>query len=218
VTTLDSNPLAGMLLKLFADAAATSAELRARMSPTSGPALQLPNTDNYREFYMGLKDAHIPISKETGRLLYMLIRSSGARAIVEFGLSFGISTLHLAAGLKDNGGGLVISTEFEPSKITKARAIFKAAGLSSLVEIREGDALDTLARDLPPRVDLVLLDGAKPLYVKVLKLVEPHLHAGSLVVADNADINPEYLAVVRAPGSGYISAPIGADVELSMRV
>jgi predicted O-methyltransferase YrrM len=188
------------------------------MSPTAGQSLQVPNADNYREFYMSLKDSHIPITKETGRLLYMLTRSSAACSIVEFGTSFGISTLHLAAGLKDNGGGLVITTEFEPSKVAKARAIFRSAGLSDLIEIREGDALDTLARNLPPRVDLLLLDGAKPLYVNVLQLVQPHFHVGSLVVADNADINPEYLAVVRAARSGYVSTSVGPDVELSLRV
>lgn len=80
---------------------------------------------------------------------------------MEFGTSFGVSTLHLAAALRDNGGGRVISTEFEPTKVARARANLCAAGLHDLVEIRVGDALETLARDLPEEIDLVLLDGAK---------------------------------------------------------
>ncbi|MBZ8144070.1 methyltransferase, partial [Rubrivivax gelatinosus] len=84
--------------------------------------------------------------------------------------------------------------------------------------IREGDALQTLAAGLPPAVDLLLLDGAKALYPEVLALVLPQLRPGALVVADNADDCPDYLALVRAPGSGWLSLPFGADVELSLRL
>src|ERR1700749_3182445 len=102
----------------------------------------------------------------------MLARAAKARTIVEFGTSFGISTLHLAAALTDKGGGRPIRTGVEPSKVARARENLAAAGLSDLVEIREGDALETLARDLPEAIDLVLLDGAKPLYSPILSLLE----------------------------------------------
>ncbi len=125
------------------------------------------------------KDYHLAVSRETATLLYMLARSAKATSIVEFGMSFGISTLHLAAALEDNGGGRVITTEFEQSKVAHARANFEAAGLAHRVEIREGDALETLARNLPDSIDLVLLDGAKSLYPRVLSLLAPRLHAGS---------------------------------------
>ena len=148
----------------------------------------------------------------------MLARSCQARSIVEFGTSFGISTLHLAAALRDNGGGRVIGSEFEASKVLRAQANLNAAGLADLVEIREGDALQTLARDLPQRIDLLLLDGAKALYPEILALVESRLRPGALIVADNADHSPEYLARVRDIGNGYLSVPFAEDVELSMRL
>ena len=132
----------------------------------------------------------------------MLVRSTGARQVVEFGTSFGISTLHLAAGLRDNGGGRVITTEFEPSKIGRARENFVAGGLDDLIEIREGDALETLAHDLPEQIDIVLLDGAKSLYLPVLKLLEEHLRPGALIVADNTDKSPDYLDLVRSSDEG----------------
>jgi len=66
----------------------------------------------------------------TGALLYMLARGNGARGIVEFGTSFGLSTIHLAAALRDNGGGKLIGTEFEPNKLVNARANLEAAGLA----------------------------------------------------------------------------------------
>ena len=86
------------------------------------------------------------------------------------------------------------------------------------MELREGDALQTLSHGLPETIDLVLLDGAKSLYPDVLALLEPRLRSGALILADNADRSPEYLARVRAVGGPYMSLPFGSDVELSMRV
>jgi predicted O-methyltransferase YrrM len=220
MTTLTSAPLAPLLSRLTAEAAASTEKLhqeRAKAPPADGGTLGARSGD-YRAFYSRMKDYHLAVSPETGALLYMLARSTAARTVVEFGTSFGISTLHIAAALKDNGGGRLITTEFEPSKIAHARNNLRAANLQEFVEIREGDALETLARDLPPRIDLVLLDGAKPLYLKVLTLLEPQLRIGAMLVADNADWCPEYLARVRAPANGYLSVPFGGDVELSMRL
>jgi predicted O-methyltransferase YrrM len=216
MTTLTTPPLSTLLLRLTADAEATSKQM-SQLSPEERDRLRTSPTD-YQALYSRMKDFHLAVSPETGLLLYMLARATGARAIVEFGTSFGISTLHLAAALKDNGGGRLISTEFEPSKIGHARENLAAAGLSDLVEIREGDALNTLASDLPETIDLVLLDGAKPLYPRVLALLEKRLRVGALIVADNADWCPEYLALVRSPAAGYLSVPFAADVELSMRI
>lgn len=165
-----------------------------------------------------MKDFPLAVSRETGALLYMQARSCRARTIVEFGTSFGISTLHLAAALRDNGGGQLITTEFEPSKVARAKANLAAGGLSDLVEFREGDALQTLSTDLPDRIDLVLLDGAKALYPEILGLLESRLAPGALIVADNADYAPDYLARVRSPTCGYMSVPFGDEVELSMRL
>jgi predicted O-methyltransferase YrrM len=148
----------------------------------------------------------------------MLARSMRARSIVEFGTSFGVSTLHLAAALRDNDGGRLITTEFEPSKVERARKNLTEAGLIDLVEIREGDALLMLGTDLPEVIDLVLLDGAKGLYPDILRLLESRLRPGALIVADNADYSPDYLAHVRSPANGYLSTPFGDEVELSMRL
>ncbi|KWH00052.1 O-methyltransferase [Burkholderia cepacia] len=220
MTTLIHDPLASLLARLFDEAEASSPATSpafADVSRDEQARLMRSKTD-YTDLYARLKDYPLPVSRETGTLLYMLARSGGARAIVEFGTSFGISTLHLAAALRDNGGGSLITSEFEPSKVARARANLTAAGLADLVEIREGDALRTLAADLPDSVDLLLLDGAKGLYPEILALVEPHLEAGAFVVADNAEYSPDYLAYVRAPENGYLSVPFGGEVELSMRI
>lgn len=221
MNTLESPLVAPLLQQLFADAAASSRKLGEMFGHLSreerARRMGDPNAD-YRQFYALAKDIHMPVSSDTGKLLYMLARANGARAIVEFGTSFGISTLHLAAAVRDNGGGTLVGSEFEPSKLEQARRNLAAAGLDDLVEIREGDALETLARDLPSTVDGLLLDGHKALYARVLALVGPRLRSGAFMVADNADACPEYLAQVRAPGSGYLSVPFASDVELTIKL
>lgn len=216
-TTLTSSPLAPLLDRLFAQADAATSPALAGISRDERERLMHSKTD-YLDFYGLLKDLWLPVSRETGLLLYQLARSTYAENIVEFGTSFGISTLHLAAALRDNGGGRLISSEFEPSKVARAQEHMAEGGLADLVEIRAGDALKTLASDLPEAIDLLLLDGAKALYGDVLTLVESRLRPGALVVADNTDHSPDYLERVRSPGGGYLSVPVCEDVELSMRI
>ena len=220
MTTLTTQPLAAVLEGLFAEADASMPAMRQRMAATPPEELQsrMAAKTEYRQMYAAMKDLPLAVSRETGVLLYLLARSTQARSIVEFGTSFGVSTLHLAAALKDNGGGRLITTEFEPTKVARARASLAAAGVADLVDIREGDALQTLAQDLPQSIDLVLLDGAKGLYPAILALLESRLRQGALIVADNADWSPEYLAKVRAPAQGYLSVPFAEDVELSIKV
>lgn len=217
MTTLTTAPLAALIERLYAQANAATSPIINSVSGEERDRLMHSKTE-YLELYTMLKDLWLPVSRDTGNLLYMLARSSQVKAIVEFGTSFGLSTLFLAAALRDNGGGVLIGSEFEPSKIALAREHFIEGGVSDLIEIREGDALVTLATDLPHSVDLLLLDGAKSLYGDVLSLVEKHLRPGALVVADNTDYCPEYLAHVRSPQNGYLSVPFADDIELSIRL
>ena len=220
MNTLTKAPVALLLDRLFAETEAAPPAANPAFASITADELKrlIQSKTEYRAFYEKLKDFPLPVSRETGRLLYMLACSCNARTIVEFGTSFGISTLHLAAALRDNGGGRVITCEFEPSKVARARDNLMAGGLIDLVEIREGDALQTLSVDLPETIDLLLLDGAKALYPDILDLVESRLRPGAFIVADNADHSPDYLERVRSPVNGYLSTPFAEDVELSMRV
>ena len=215
MTTLTRPPLSTLLDRLFAEADASEDALKQEME-SFPPEQRAASRADYREFYARLKDHPLPVSRASGKLFYMLARSARARNIVEFGTSFGISTLHLAAALSDNGGGRLIGSEFERSKVARARKNLGAGGLSDLVEVREGDALATLSQDLPESIDLVFLDGAKGLYLSILSLLEDRLRVGALIVADNADASPQYLTRVRSTANGYLSVPFADDVELSM--
>lgn len=217
MNTLTSAPLAPLLNYLFelADNMAhpTNEAFRA-MSDEEQTRLLQSKTD-YRELYGHLKNVPLAVSRETGKLLYMLARSSRAQHIVEFGTSFGLSTLHLAAAVRDNGGGQIITSEFETGKVALARNHFVDAGVSDLIEIRVGDALDTLRQDLPSGIDMLVLDGAKAIYPEILQLVQPYLRPGALIVADDADFSPEYLEKVQG-SRGYMSLPFNDGVEVSM--
>ena len=217
MNTLHNPHVAPLLNRLFAEAdAATSPTFRS--IPGSERERLLNSKTEYLQLYSLMKDLWLPVSPETGRLLYILARSIRASTIIEFGTSFGISTLFLASALRDNGGGHLITTEFEPSKIVKAREHLTEGGLIDLVEMREGDALTTLSVDLPEQVDLVLLDGAKPLYADVVRLVEKSLRPGALIIADNVDLCPGYVEHVRAANTRYLSVPVADDIELSIRL
>jgi len=220
MTTLTGTRLASLLDRLFAEADEASAETDSAVADLTSEerARLMRSKTGYPDLYERLKNVPLAVSRETGTLLYMLARGAKARNVVEFGTSFGISTLHLAAALRDNGGGRLITTEFEPSKVARARENLMAGGLIDLVEIRQGDALQTLKAGLPETIDLLLLDGAKALYPDVLSLMEMRLRPGVFIVADDADVNPDYLARVRSAKQGYLSTPFGGDVEVSIRL
>lgn len=170
-----------------------------------------------------LDDAFIPVDPEAGRLLYALARGGAGGTVVEFGTSFGISTIYLAAAVRDRGAGRVITTEIHSGKAERARRYIADAGLADHVDLRIGDALETL-RGLEPNVSLVFLDGWKNLYLPVLHRLEPALAPGALVVGDDLDLFPAalapYLDYVRDPANGYVSVklPVGDAMELSTRV
>ena len=162
-----------------------------------------------RAVYRSHADHFLSVSPAYGRFLYAMARACRATRIVEFGTSMGISAIYLAAALRDNGGGLLIGTELEATKVARARAHIDAAGLADLVEIREGDARETLDRIDGP-VDMLHIDGAWSLYLPVLKLVEPRLRGGSVVLAENA-FAEDYLTYIRDAEHGYLSQPLPLD-------
>ena len=138
MTTPTITSLAPLLDRLFdQDEAARGATQAAFADVTDAyRAKMMQSKTDYRDLYARLKDAPLAVSRETGHLLYMLARSSRAKVIVEFGTSFGISTLHLAAALRDNGGGKLITTEFEERSRGRARISPPAALPISLKSVK----------------------------------------------------------------------------------
>ena len=216
---LSSGRVAQILDRLHQDAEASDREhLQAMMAAIEAPGTSVEQVvadmiaeerADYRAIYRRYADNFLAVSPAYGRFLYMIARARKAARIVEFGTSMGISTIYLAAALRDNGGGHLIGSDLEPAKVARARANLDAAALADLVEIREGDALETL-KDVSGDVDLLLVDGAFSLYLPVLKLIEPRLKTGAVILGENA-FDPGYLDYVRNPANGYLSQPLPVD-------
>lgn len=174
-----------------------------------------------------LSDKFYALDRDKAEFCYQLCRSGNARRIVEVGTSYGVSTLYLAAALRDNiaaygGEGIVIGTEYEPAKARAARANFAAGGLSHFIELREGDLRQTL-RALPGPVDFVLVDIWAQMARPALELVYPYLRAGAIVVCDNTQIRrahyADYFAFLTDPARGFrtMTLPFDGGFELSVR-
>ncbi|WUI04120.1 class I SAM-dependent methyltransferase [Spirillospora sp. NBC_00431] len=155
----------------------------------------------------------LPVAREVGRLLFQLALSKGPVQIVEYGTSFGMSTLFLAAAARETGGR-VIGTEMSEHKAAHAAKNLESAGLSDYADILVGDARTELKKIDGP-VGLLLLDGWVPLYLPIFQQLEPHLVPGSLVVADtvakHADRLDGFYEHVDAQGDRYARTRIPLD-------
>ncbi|MFJ9893189.1 O-methyltransferase [Streptomyces sp. NPDC091280] len=213
--TLTEPRVQAALRRMFEEAGQDDA-VASRIDWGSGTASMSPqeHADAAAEIYM-------PISAAGGELLYSLVRAVHPDTVVEFGMSYGISTLYLAAAVRDNGAGRVVTTELSKEKIAAARRTFADTGLDDLITVLEGDARDRLG-GLDAPAGFVLLDGWKDLCLPVLKLLEPRLAPGTLVVADDtsfASMRP-YLDYVRDPANGYrsVAFPVEDGMEISCRL
>jgi predicted O-methyltransferase YrrM len=199
-------------LHSLADSQEEEAELAARprdVKPQWGP--------NF------LKDKMIPIHREQGAFLYLLARSIRAKTIVEFGTSHGLSTIYLAAAIRDNGAaGQVIGTEFVPEKRAQAQRNLEETALARFATIREGDARQTL-RELPDGIDMCLMDGFPPYSLEVFRLIAPRLRKGAIVVVDGTETlrapQADFLAYLEDPANGfrYTELAIGDGTGLAVK-
>ncbi|BCA56543.1 hypothetical protein W02_36830 [Nitrospira sp. KM1] len=174
-----------------------------------------------------LRDKLIPLHPDKCRLAYVLCRSLNAQRVVEFGTSFGVSTIYLAAAVRDNAQsgrrGIVIGTEIEPTKVAAARGNLAEAGLADFVDIREGDALETL-KDIGGPGDFLLMDSWTRYARGIIEIVAPQLRPGAIVMADNVGQLPgayrAYTDYIRNPSNGFRSMlwPYKGGVELSVKV
>jgi predicted O-methyltransferase YrrM len=183
-----------------------------------------PAEDEIKSFR---SDKLVALDRDKAEFCYQLCRATNARRIVEAGTSFGVSTLYLAAAVRDTirergGDGLVIGTEYEPAKARAARAHFAQAGLNGFIELREGDLRETLQHIDGP-VDFMLIDIWIAMARPALELVAPHLKAGAIVICDNTERHrrdyADYFAFLDNPANGFrtTTLPFDGGLELSVR-
>jgi predicted O-methyltransferase YrrM len=213
-STLQNPKVAAALERMYAESAEQFASMR-----DGGTGFSRLESASAQERADAFSDYYLPVTADSGRLLYSLVRAARPSTIVEFGMSLGISAIHLASAVRDNGSGRVVTTELSAAKVAATKTTFAEVGLDDVIDVLEGDALATL-KDLEGQVDFVLLDGWKELYIPVLELLEPRLSPGTLVVADNTSM-PElapYLEYVRQPANGYVSVSFPARDADSMEI
>jgi predicted O-methyltransferase YrrM len=215
-----------LLDRLYAENADQDAALGSYFS-----ARAAESSFNWREFdartNQFLSDKLVALDRDKAEFCYQVCRALRARRIVEVGTSFGVSTLFLLAAVRDNvrnegGEGVVIGTEWEPEKAKAARANFAEAGLSELIELREGDLRETL-RDIGGPVDFMLVDIWAPMARPALELVVPSLREGAVVICDNTaqfrDEYRDYFELVNDPASGMrtMTLPFAGGLEFTVR-
>jgi predicted O-methyltransferase YrrM len=173
-----------------------------------------------------VRDKFVALDPEKCSLCYLLCRSIRAKRIVEFGTSFGVSTIYLAAAARDNvrdfgGDGAVIGTEIEPTKAAVANANLAEAGLDAFVDIRVGDARETL-KDVGGPVDFLLLDSWIPLVRPIIEVMAPQLRTGAIALCDNVERYEseyaDYIAFVRDPKNGFRSVLLSHEGGLEISV
>jgi predicted O-methyltransferase YrrM len=167
-------------------------------------------------------DYGFSIHPDQGDLIYLLCRAMGARRVVDFATSVGMSAVYFAAAVRDNGGGLVIGSELVQAKVDLARKNLADAGLADYADIRVGDARETL-RDVGGPIDFALIDGwplpeGPSLARQVIEIVAPQLRIGGYVLNDNAE--PDFLDYIRDLENGFISItlPIKRGTELALKI
>ena len=186
-----------------------------------------PNPPDRHELKRLLSDKFVALDRDKAEFCYQLCCAIGARRIVEVGTSYGVSTLYLAAAVRDNikasgGHGVVIATEYESQKAKAARANFEQAGLSQFIELREGDLRETL-RTLEGPVDFLLVDIWVSIARTALELVAPRLRPGAIVICDNTELHradyADYFAFLNDPANGFASMtlPFQGGLEFSIR-
>ena len=213
--------LRAILDRLHAASEAQEAENAAHLAADGGRSTRGSESDVEagRAFWA---DKYVALDRDKAEFCYLLARATGARRIVEAGTSYGVSTLYLAAAVRDNGGGLVIGTEREPGKVAAARATIAEAGLAGYVDIREGDLRSTLAIDDGP-VDLLLLDIWVAMVRATVDLVAPRIPVGGLIIADNTitrrrEYGPLF-DFLEDPANGFttMTLPFSQGLEVAVR-
>jgi len=221
LSILHDPELAQVLVSLHADAARSERRLVVRLLDQL-PRIMLKRKLDWDRLEHRFTDLYLAMDPDNGLLCYLLLRALRARRVVELGTSMGVSTIYLAAAVRDNGGGIVVATEVVPEKAEQARRHLQRAGLLEFVDLRVGDAVETLTVEQEP-IDFMLNDIHPPVALRILKTLAPCLRPGAVTLCGNAALFPadyeEYVRWVRDPENGFCSLqlPMRLAGEISVR-
>ena len=173
----------------------------------------------------------LAIGRNTGIFYNVLLKSKDAKKILEIGMSAGYSTIWFAEAISKKTGGKIITIDQDKKKIERAKRNFEDAGLSDLIDIRHGDALEVLLdikneSNSSESFDFVFIDADKERYIQYFDIILPMVKPGGLIGADNI-LFPErfqkftslYVKHVRNnPKIRSVTIPIDNGEELSLKL
>jgi predicted O-methyltransferase YrrM len=154
------------------------------LAPTSCEAQQArPSPQARAEFIKSFQRIPLNTTPEDAMMLRVLVESMRAKRGVEVGSATGFGAINMGIAFERTGGHL-LTLEIDPDMVQRCRANLQKAGLDDTVTCIEGDALKTLP-GLEGEFDFLFLDAVKRDYLKYLKLIEPKLKPGAVIVGDN---------------------------------
>lgn len=216
------SPLDALLQRLYAANASQDEVLAAYFARRAAEgSLDWNGFDDHANEF--LRDKLVALDRPKAEFCYQVCRALRARRVVEAGTSFGVSTLFLARAVRDNGGGMVIATEYESAKAKQARRTFVEAGVAELIDLREGDLRQTLV-DVDGPIDFMLIDIWTPVARPALALVAPRLRTGAVVICDNTlqfrDAYQDYFEFVNDPRNRFSTTtlPFEGGLEFTVRI
>jgi predicted O-methyltransferase YrrM len=158
----------------------------------------------------------------TATLLRQLVLVAGPLNVIQVGCPDEASTVGIAAALRENGRGRVVCCAPDAVRARTVAGAVEEAGLGRYAEVRTG-CPERLLPAVPGPVDLLLLGGPPESFLALLRLVEPRMLPGAVVVAQGllgaSAPGAEFLAHLRFSGGGYVSLPLpfGDGVEMAVR-
>ena len=173
----------------------------------------------------------LAITRKIGLFYNILLRSMNAKKILEIGTSTGYSTLWFAEAISENNEGKIITIDQDEKKILRAKRNFEESGVSSLIEFRQGDALENISKlqkefDFNETFDFVFIDADKERYIQYFDMIFPLVKKGGIIGADNilqperfADLIKPYVEHVRKnPKIRSVTVPIDNGEEISIKI
>lgn len=160
------------------------------------------------------REKMLAITRDIGMFYNILLRSGGARRVLEVGTSVGYSTMWFAEAVMRNAGAGITTIEREEEKIRRAGENFARTGLDGIIEIRRGDALDVLEGMEPDGAfDFAFIDADKERCVRYFDLVLPMVRPGGLIGVDNM-LRPERFRSYMEPLERHVRGTPGVRAVL----
>jgi predicted O-methyltransferase YrrM len=136
-----------------------------------------------KQFIKNFQRTSLNTTEGDAMMLRILAESAGAKRGLEVGSANGFGAINMGIAFERTGGHLY-TLEIDPQRVKECRENLKKVGLENTVTCIEGDALKTLPA-LEGEFDFVFIDAVKRDYLKYLKLIEPKLKPGAVIVGDN---------------------------------